>query len=568
MEFHGIEDGIDGGRDGAHDENGLGNGGFKDNAKESPYPDEEVGHDRSADETEGTAQPGIGIGEGQFAPMNLHAQSHHDDSDQGSCGILENGPYEGGGHIKAGIFDGKNGHQRINDRHMEDYGKRIPRGEPSLSRLVESQGIQEHIHLDQHHGSCRRSHSKIGRFSVHNVGGIGENESDQGDADISIIGKHGAVLESFDFRRWKSPHSPYQGGQDADAHHDQERNQEDVDHGHVDFRHINAVENEAGQHDEESELRERSHVHFIFPVQHIADEDEDQKGQDIVGNNLKKCHNSSSHPQREKQPGEINGPGHRNDAAHRIKEYGLGQIGRILLVLRPVNDEGHGRWNGGKEEENLLRHRIPDAQARAQYFQNAKGQKRHDNELQGHGGNHGKIGFLKPAPVKLDTDGDGDKDEESPIEMNENGPEESLLQRNFRHFQDESQNCRIEGGHFQKIQEKFGNRSAMTPDEGRAKYIDADIHDDHQDRHGPHGLCQVGMARSFRKRRMGENQHDEGSPDMAGIGKGGNRLELIPHFLPKTQPVTQDGGKNILQDHQENGRRKEQQIRFAPLIAV
>ena len=165
---------------------------------------------------------------------------------------------------------------------MEDHRNRISRREPAFSRLIEAKGIQEHIHLYKHHGSRRTGHGQVGQFPIHDIRSIGKNESNQGDAYISIIGKHGAVFQRFNFGRRKAPHPSCNRGQYPHADHDHQGNQEYMKHGNIDFSHIDAVENKAGQHDKEGELREGCHVQFIFPVQHVADEDKYEKGQDIV----------------------------------------------------------------------------------------------------------------------------------------------------------------------------------------------------------------------------------------------------------------------------------------------
>lgn len=104
--------------------------------------------------------------------------------------------------------------------------------------------------------------------------------------DIPIVGKHGAVLEGFRLGNGKSPHLSHQGPDEAQDNHEGEGQKEHVEHGHVDFRYINAVENEAGQHHVKGELGKGCHVHVVAPVHEVADGYEYQKGQDIVGNNL------------------------------------------------------------------------------------------------------------------------------------------------------------------------------------------------------------------------------------------------------------------------------------------
>ena len=286
MEFHGVKHGIHCRRNGGHDEDGLAHCRVKGNAHEAPCVDEAECHQRPHDKAHEAAQPGIHITEGNPAPVNLHAQGNHDDGHQGRGTVLENRPEEGGSHVKAGILDGKHRHQSIDDGHMKYHGQGIPGAEPPLPRLVKAQGIKAHIHLHQHHGGCRTGHGQIGGLAIHNVGRIRKYQGNQGDTDISVIGKHGAVLESLRFGRGKAPHLSYRHADESQNEHEGKGQEEHVKHGHIQLGHINAVENEAGQHHIKGELGERRHVHMVAPVQEVADGHEHQKRQDIVGNNL------------------------------------------------------------------------------------------------------------------------------------------------------------------------------------------------------------------------------------------------------------------------------------------
>ena len=282
VEFYGIENGIHRRRNGSHDEDGLAHHRREGDSHEFPDINQKKCHHRRHHQADEASQPGVHIAEGDFAPVNLHAQGNHDDGHQGGGAVLENGPEEGGCHIKAGILDGKNHRQRINDGHMEHHGQGVPGCELSFACLVKAQCVEAHVHLHQHHGGRRTGHSQIGSLSIHHVGGVGKDKGNQGDADISIIGKHGTVLKGFCLGNRKAPNLSHHRADDPQNHHERKGEEKHVEHGHIDFSHINAVENEAGQHHVKGELSQGCHVHVVAPVHEVADGHENEEGQDIV----------------------------------------------------------------------------------------------------------------------------------------------------------------------------------------------------------------------------------------------------------------------------------------------
>ncbi len=59
-----------------------------------------------------------------------------------------------------------------------------------------------------------------------------------------------------------------------------------VEHRHIEFGDINAVENEAWKDDVEGQLGERCDVHIEFPVHEVSDCHEYEKRKDVVCNDL------------------------------------------------------------------------------------------------------------------------------------------------------------------------------------------------------------------------------------------------------------------------------------------
>ncbi len=170
--------------------------------------------------------------------------------------------------------------------------------------------------------------------------------------------------------------------------------------------------------------------------------------------------------------------------------------------------------------------------------------------------------------MKLYADGHGDKDNEGPIEMLQHRPQEGMLQRNIRRPHKYRQKSGIEGRHFQKVAEEFGNRSAPASNQGSTKHIHRHIHDNHKHRHGSQSFCQIGMAVSFRKGRMTVNQHNQCSADMAGIGKGGYRTEFIELSLLEVKKAPQTAGKEELYKKEQHRRCHRRHFHAASPIAV
>ena len=170
--------------------------------------------------------------------------------------------------------------------------------------------------------------------------------------------------------------------------------------------------------------------------------------------------------------------------------------------------------------------------------------------------------------MKLYADGHGDKDNESPVEMLQHRPQEGMLQRNIRRPHKYRQKSGIEGRHFQKVAEEFGNRSAPASNQGSTKHIHRHIHDNHKHRHGSQSFCQIGMAVSFCKGRMAVNQHNQCSADMAGIGKGGYRPEFIELSLLEVKKAPQAAGKEELYKKEQHRRCHRRHFHAASPIAV
>ncbi len=188
--------------------------------------------------------------------MNLHAERHHDDGDEGFGAVFKNGPDGCRGHIEADGFDGEDGEECVEDGHMEDGEARVAGRESSFSGLVETEGIQEEVHLDEGHGRGGGGFGKVGGVSADEEGGVCENEGNHGDADVSVIGKHGAVFEGFGLAAVPAAEFPNHTADESDDAHLDAAEEEDVQEIEVNFGAVNAVENEAGQNEVECELRE------------------------------------------------------------------------------------------------------------------------------------------------------------------------------------------------------------------------------------------------------------------------------------------------------------------------
>ena len=290
LEFDGVEDGIDGGRDGAHDEEGLSGDGGEAAAEGIPEEDERAADDGAADETDEDAEPGFLVGEGNFAAVDLHAKRHHDDGDEGFGAVFKNGPEGGRGHVEADDFYEEDGKQCVDDGHMQDGAEGVARGEASFSGLVEAQGIEEEVHLDEGHGGDGGGFGKVNGGAADEKRGVREDEGNHGDPDVSVVGKHGAVFECFGLAAVPAAEFSDEVADDADDSHLQAAEEEDIQEVHVELRAVDAVENEAGDDEVECQLREGGDVQGKFPIHEVADDDEDKEGQDVVGDDVKKGH--------------------------------------------------------------------------------------------------------------------------------------------------------------------------------------------------------------------------------------------------------------------------------------
>lgn len=143
MEFDGVEDGIDGRGDRAHDEDGLADDGGKSAAERIPECEEREGECGASDEADENGEPGFSVGKGNFAAINLHAKCHHDDGDEGGGAIFENRPKRRRGHVEADDFNGENGEECVDDGHVENDAKCVGWREAPFAGLVEADGIQK-----------------------------------------------------------------------------------------------------------------------------------------------------------------------------------------------------------------------------------------------------------------------------------------------------------------------------------------------------------------------------------------------------------------------------------------
>ena len=286
VKFDGIEDGVHGGGDRRHDEDGLIDDRREMDTDEGADLNHEVAADGADDEADEAADPGIEVAEGKGASVDLHAEGYHDDGDQCIRTIFKDRPNEELRHVKPEKFDGKDRDQCIDDRHMEDDGECVARCQLPFACLIESQGIEGHIHLYEHDGRTGAGLCEIGRLSINEVGRVAEDQSDECDADVSVIGKHGAVFQGFRLGGAHAPHFPRQPGDESDEEHLHKRHEEDIQHREVDFRYVDAIEDKAREDDVECELREGCDIEREAAVQEIADGYEDQKWKDIIRNDL------------------------------------------------------------------------------------------------------------------------------------------------------------------------------------------------------------------------------------------------------------------------------------------
>lgn len=119
---------------------------------------------------------------------------------------------------------------------------------------------------------------------------ICENERNEGDTDVSVIGKHGAVFECFRFPAGPAADFPDNDADGSQNAHLDAAEEEDVQQIDVEFRAIDAVKNETGQHDVERQFRKRRDVQMKFPIHEVADDDKGEEGKDVVGDDVEKGH--------------------------------------------------------------------------------------------------------------------------------------------------------------------------------------------------------------------------------------------------------------------------------------
>ncbi len=290
VKFDGIEDGVYGGGDRRHDEDGLIDDRREMDTDEGADLDHKVTADGADDEADEAADPGIEVAKGNGASVDLHAEGDHDDGDEGIGTVFKDRPEKDLCHVEAGEFDGEDGDECVDDGHVEDDGDRIAWCQLPFAGLIEAQRIQCHIHLYEEDGGTGARLCEVGRLSIDDVGGIAEDEGDQGDADVSVIGEHGAVFKALDLPDGHPAEFPVgPGGKGNDEHLD-ECHQKDVQECHVNLCDVDAVEDEAREHDEEGELIERYDIEMVSEIEQVADGDEDQKRHDIIGNDLQESH--------------------------------------------------------------------------------------------------------------------------------------------------------------------------------------------------------------------------------------------------------------------------------------
>ena len=256
MKFDGVENGVDGAGDGGHDEDGLLQDGGQVEACEVREQKEKVGQKRSDDEADGAAGPGIDVSKDDGTPMDLDAEGEHDDGDEGIGTVFKDRPEEDLCHVETGEFDDKDGDKGVDDGHVEDDGDCVARRQSPFAGLIEAYRIQRHIHLYEEDGGAGARLCEIGRFSIDDVGGIAEDERDQGDADVAVVGEHGAIFEALDLADGHPAEFSIAPGNKGDEEHLHEGHEKDVQEGHVDVCDVDAVEDEAREYDEEGELIE------------------------------------------------------------------------------------------------------------------------------------------------------------------------------------------------------------------------------------------------------------------------------------------------------------------------
>lgn len=148
-------------------------------------------------------------------------------------------------------------------------------GKASLSCLIKTEGIQKHIHLYQDERAYGCSFRQIRRPAFRDIRSVGENKGNQGDTDISRIGKHGAVFKSFPLSGIPVSCFGNKRPDDAKHSHEDKGNNENVEERKINLCHINAVKNETGKNDVKGQFGQRIDVEPETPVHEVADSHKD-----------------------------------------------------------------------------------------------------------------------------------------------------------------------------------------------------------------------------------------------------------------------------------------------------
>ena len=145
----------------------------------------------------------------------------------------------------------------------------------SFSRLIETKGIQKHIHLYQNESAYGCRFCQIRRPAFRGIRGIGEDKGNQGDTDISRIGKHGAVFKSFPLSGIPVSCFGNKRPDDAEHSHEDKGNNENVEERKINLCHVNAVEDETGQNDVKGQLCKRIDIQMEASVHEVTDSHKD-----------------------------------------------------------------------------------------------------------------------------------------------------------------------------------------------------------------------------------------------------------------------------------------------------
>lgn len=121
---------------------------------------------------------------------------------------------------------------------------------------------------------------------------------------------------------------------------------------------------------------------------------------------------------------------------------------RFLLEFCTINNERHGRGNGGSKEEDLA---GSEGEPR-QEEENGPGKERAQDELD-EGGAYGiGVGLCKMGTVQFHTNGDHDEYEESAVHMAQYGLDKGPFNGNPDPSYQHCQQCSIEGRHFPRYE--------------------------------------------------------------------------------------------------------------------